>query len=260
MSKRALAVVAHPDDTEFLIAGTLMLLKQAGYEIHYLNIANGSYGSTTMTREQTLRTRTAEAQAACEAMGATFHPPMVEDLAVYYTEPLVLKVLAAVRRANPEILLTLSPQDYMEDHINASRLAVTAAFCKNIPNYVSDPPVEVTTGDVVLYHAMPVTLTDQLCNPVLPELCVDISSIIQNKRRVLACHASQKQWLDETQGMDNYLDSMQELCAKMGKMSGKFEYAEGWHRHSHAGFAPEGSDPLRDALGDKALLLHSPGP
>jgi len=260
MAKRALAVVAHPDDTEFLIAGTLMLLKQAGYDIHYLNIANGAYGSTTMTRERTVVTRTAEARAACAAMGATFHPPLVDDLAVYYTEPLVLKVLAAVRRANPEILLTLSPRDYMEDHINAGRLAVTAAFCKNIPNYVSDPPVEATTGDIVLYHAMPVTLTDQLRNPVLPELCVDISSVILEKRRVLACHASQKQWLDETQGMDNYLDSMEKLCAKVGRMSGRFEHAEGWRRHSHAGFGPEGFDPLREALGENVLVLESPGP
>ena len=36
-----LAIAAHPDDIEFMMAGTLLLLKQAGCETHYLNIANG---------------------------------------------------------------------------------------------------------------------------------------------------------------------------------------------------------------------------
>ena len=44
-SKAAIAIGAHPDDVEFYMAGTLLLLKQAGYEIHYLNLASGNCGS-----------------------------------------------------------------------------------------------------------------------------------------------------------------------------------------------------------------------
>mgnify|MGYP000867140096 CR=1 FL=1 len=40
-----LAAVAHPDDIEFMMAGTLFLLKQAGAEIHLWNLANGCCGS-----------------------------------------------------------------------------------------------------------------------------------------------------------------------------------------------------------------------
>ena len=43
--KSAIAIGAHPDDIEFMMAGTLLLLKKAGYEIHYMNVANGSCGS-----------------------------------------------------------------------------------------------------------------------------------------------------------------------------------------------------------------------
>ena len=39
----AFALAAHPDDIEFMMAGTLVLLGDAGYEIHYMNVANGSY-------------------------------------------------------------------------------------------------------------------------------------------------------------------------------------------------------------------------
>ena len=46
MSKKtAFALVAHPDDIEFMMAGTLVLLGQLGYELHYMNLANGSAGS-----------------------------------------------------------------------------------------------------------------------------------------------------------------------------------------------------------------------
>jgi LmbE family N-acetylglucosaminyl deacetylase len=40
-----LAIAAHPDDIEFLMAGTLLLLRAAGWETHYFNIARGNLGS-----------------------------------------------------------------------------------------------------------------------------------------------------------------------------------------------------------------------
>ena len=42
MAKAAFAIACHPDDIEFGMAGTLIKLKEAGYEIHYMNIANAA--------------------------------------------------------------------------------------------------------------------------------------------------------------------------------------------------------------------------
>jgi LmbE family N-acetylglucosaminyl deacetylase len=42
---KVLAAAAHPDDIEFMMAGTLLRLKDAGCEIHLWNLANGCYGS-----------------------------------------------------------------------------------------------------------------------------------------------------------------------------------------------------------------------
>ena len=75
-------------------------------------------------------------------------------------------------------------------------------------------------------------------------------------RAMLACHASQKEWLDVTQGMDAYLDEMERMSREVGRMSGKFEYAEGWRRHSHLGFGPEEFDPVSDLLQDSLFILH----
>ena len=44
--RSAIAIAAHPDDIEFYMAGTLLLLKQAGWKIHYLNLSSGNCGST----------------------------------------------------------------------------------------------------------------------------------------------------------------------------------------------------------------------
>ena len=54
---RALAIAAHPDDIEFYMAGTLLLLKGAGWEIHYLNLSSGNCGSAVMSAAKSRATR-----------------------------------------------------------------------------------------------------------------------------------------------------------------------------------------------------------
>ena len=49
MTKRAMAIAAHPDDIEFMMAGTLILLKESGYEIHYMTLSDGNCGSMTLS-------------------------------------------------------------------------------------------------------------------------------------------------------------------------------------------------------------------
>lgn len=248
MNKVAMAVAAHPDDIEIMMAGTLILLKQAGCEIHYMNVANGSCGSMTMSKEETIATRTVEAENAAALVGATFHPPLVDDIDVLYEQSLISKLCAIVREVNPRILLLPSPQDYMEDHQNASRLMVTAAFCRNMPNYTTDPPTPHIESEMCLYNALPFGLVDQLRIPVRPDFFVDIHSILPKKREMLACHKSQKEWLDESQGHDNYLKMMEEQAELVGQKSGTFAYAEGWRKHSHLGFGSAEFDPLHDLL------------
>jgi LmbE family N-acetylglucosaminyl deacetylase len=251
MNRTAIAIAAHPDDIEFWMAGTLLLLRDAGWEIHCLNLSSGSQGSTVMTAARTRVVRRAEAKNAARLMGAEWHPPVADDIEIIYSLPLLRKVTAVVRKVNPSILLTHPPQDYMEDHTETCRLAVTAAFCKNFPNYKSTPPTNPGTGDVTVYHCMPHMMCNPLGERVHPEAYVDITGVLDRKTRALAAHASQKQWLDSTQGMDSYLHTMQVFSATLGKESKKFRHAEGWRRHLHAGFCTAGANPLAEALKTK---------
>lgn len=243
-----MAIAAHPDDIEFMMGGTLIRLGEAGYELHYMNIGNGSCGSATMDAEETVRVRTGEARQAAASIGARFHDPLVPDIEILYEQSLIRKVCATIRQVGPEILLLPSIEDYMEDHSTSSRLGVTAAFCRGMRNYATDPPTSLITNDMCLYHALPWGLKDQLRRPIIPGFCVDISGVLERKQNMLACHKSQRGWLDSSQGVDNYITTMVEMSAEVGRMSGRFEYAEGWRIHCHLGFGPEDFDPLRDAL------------
>jgi LmbE family N-acetylglucosaminyl deacetylase len=250
----ALAVAAHPDDIEFLMAGTLLLLRNSGWRLAYLNLSAGDLGSLEMTAAATGRVRRREAQAAARLLGAAWHPPMCRDLQILYDDRTLRKLCAVIREVRPAILLTHSPQDYMEDHMTTSRLAVTAAFARGVKNYRTAPSRPANLAPVTIYHASPHGLRDQLRRVITPDAFVDTSSVHATKRQALACHASQREFLDRTQGFDSYLAAMDGFSRELGRMSGKFEHAEGWRRHSHLGFCDEHADPLRDALGDKCSI------
>ena len=249
----AFAVVAHPDDVEFLMAGTLLLLKDAGVDIHIWNLCNGCCGSTVYDLQETKRIRWEEAQAAAREAGAHIYPPIADDLALFYDAPSIAKVAAVIRRVRPDIILAQPPLDYMEDHMNACRLVVTAAFAREMPNFATLPPEPHYLGDTVIYHAMPAGLATGLRQPVEPELFVDIGTTLTRKRAMLAKHASQQEWLNVSQGMEAYLNKMEDFSRQVGRLSGRFAVAEGWRRHLHLGYASEDADPIGDLLGGRVM-------
>jgi LmbE family N-acetylglucosaminyl deacetylase len=252
----AFAVGAHPDDIEFMMAGTLLLLGEAGYELHVMNVANGSCGTATEDHDAIVARRTAEAQDAARALGAHWHAPLVDDLDIFYTKPLLQRLTAVMREVQPTILLLQSPEDYMEDHMNSVRLGVSAAFFRGMRNFTTEPETAPTAQTLTLYHAQPYGLRDSLRRVVRPGQFVDIGSVLERKREALACHRSQKEWLDVSQGLDSYLNTMESMAREVGWWSGRFFAAEGWRRHSHLGFCGEQDDPLARALGDKVLISN----
>jgi len=244
-----LAIAAHPDDIEFYFAGTLLRLRATGWNLHYANLSSGNLGSMTLSAAETRQVREVEAKEAATLLGATWHEPFCDDLEILYTVPNLRRTAAIVRQVQPRILLTHSPVDYMEDHTNTCRLAVTAAFGRDMPNFWSEPGHTHVEHELTVYHAMPHGLVTPLREPIKPDLFVDTTSVHLTKRAALACHRSQKEWLDATQGMDSYLATMDELSRRVGQLSGTFEHAEGWRRRLHLGFSARESDPLAEALG-----------
>ena len=250
----AIAIAAHPDDIEFLMAGTLLGLQQRGWEIHYFNLSSGNCGSLRYRAAKLRRVRLAEGKRAARMLGAHFHLPVADDLEIMYDVKLLRRVAAVIRAAKPSIVLTHSPQDYMEDHMNACRLAVTAAFARGMPNFLTHPRRAPVEGDATVYHAMPHGLRDGLRRRIVPDAFVNTASVHKVKLAALAEHRSQQEWLEVSQGMNSYLRAMEEMSLEVGRMSRRFTHAEGWRRHLHLGFCGEDADPLGDALGSDNLV------
>ena len=101
--KTAFAIGAHPDDIEFFMAGTLILLRDAGYAIHYMTLANGCCGTTQYDRQTIAAMRRAEAAKAAASINATFHDSLCNDLEIFYDLPTLKKLSAVMREVAPDI-------------------------------------------------------------------------------------------------------------------------------------------------------------
>ena len=69
-----------------MMGGTLLLLGEAGWQLHYMNVANGNLGSMVLPAARTAALRKREAQAAAKELGATWHPPICNDLGIFYDD------------------------------------------------------------------------------------------------------------------------------------------------------------------------------
>jgi LmbE family N-acetylglucosaminyl deacetylase len=227
-----LSILAHPDDAEFLCAGTLLrLVREHGWQAHIASMTPGDCGSAEHPAEEISRIRRQEGAAAAGFLGGTYHCLEERDLLLSYNERALEKVTRLFRQVRPRVVLTHSPADYMLDHEMTSTLARAAAFAAPIPNFLSDrghgPPLERIP---YLYYCDAVEGKDLLGRPVEPGFCVDISAVIDAKAQMLAAHASQRDWLLRHHGMDQYLQAMRDLGSHRGRPRG-VAYAEGFRQH-----------------------------
>lgn len=237
----ALSFLAHPDDAEILCAGTLIRLADAGWEIHIATVAQGDCGTVSHTREEIARIRKAEGIAGAAVIGATYHCLEEPDLNVVYSKETIRKTLDLFREVAPTLLFTHPRRDYMLDHEQTHLLARGAAFGYGAPNASSNP---LLAGSAIpcLYYCDPVTGSDPYTGKAaVPSTYVDVSEQIERKAEMLACHASQREWLRAHHGMDEYIDAMRRHNADRGAEIG-VGYAEAFTQHRGHPF------PQEDAL------------
>ena len=132
--KRALCIVAHPDDIEFYCAGAVLRLTGRGVPVAFLLATSGDKGTrdASLSPEVVARTREAEQRAAAGLLGVADveflrHP----DAELVETLELRAEFVAAIRRARPDLLLTFDPTPgyrYHPDHRVVGRVALDAAW------------------------------------------------------------------------------------------------------------------------------------
>ena len=134
----AMVIVAHPDDAEFTVAGTVATWTQAGCRVVYVVCTDGNAGSHEpgMTRERLAELRRTEQRAACAALGV--HEVVFlgyDDGTLQPTIELRRDLVGAIRTYKPEAVIVSDPtvlfygDEYINhpDHRAAGQAAIDAA-------------------------------------------------------------------------------------------------------------------------------------
>jgi LmbE family N-acetylglucosaminyl deacetylase len=229
---RVLALHAHPDDVEFQCAGTLALLARAGCHVTIATMTPGDCGSAEHDAEEIAAIRRTEARAAADLIGAEYVCLEFRDLAIFNDDESRRRIVEALRRSRPNLILTAPPVDYLVDHEMTSLLVRDACFIASAPNYATrqwEPAAPLATIPH-LYFVDPLEGADRDGRPVAPDFHVDVTAVFATKRAMLACHASQRNWLLRQHGIDEYLDSQAAWSARRGREIGA-AHAEGFRQY-----------------------------
>ncbi|MGL6073192.1 MAG: PIG-L deacetylase family protein [Fimbriiglobus sp.] len=231
MLKVALAVLAHPDDAEFLCAGTLLrLAREHGYQIHIATMTAGDCGSAEHLPEEIAAIRREEGRRAAESVDASYHCLEELDLRVHYGDRPLEKVVRLINAVQADLVITHAREDYHLDHEETSKIVRAATFAAPIPNFLhgrhQHPPIPTIPH---LFYCDPLEGKDMYGKAVEPTLRIDITSAIESKSQMLACHESQRAWLRKHHGVDNLVESMVTWSASRSQTTGR--YAEGFRQH-----------------------------
>ncbi len=172
---KALIIGAHPDDPETTSGGTILKLKEAGYEVVAVYMTRGQSGIKGKTHEEAAAIRTQEATNACKVLGVR---PVFLSQVDGYSEINVEKydeMRELIIKENPDVVFTHWTLDLHRDHRVCSCLVLEAwkRLKYNFELYFFEP---MTGAQAQLFH---------------PTDYVDISDVAAKKLEACMCHVSQ---------------------------------------------------------------------
>jgi LmbE family N-acetylglucosaminyl deacetylase len=196
---RALVVVAHPDDVDFGMSGTVAALTAAGTEVVYAIATSGEAGPPEeIDRSELAVLREKEQRLAAAAVGV--HDVrflglpdghIVADLELRRT------ISAVIRTVRPDLVLQASPERRY-DRIYASHpdhLAVAEATLSAVYPDARNPHAHTNLlMEGLEPHAVPEVWVTGL-DPA--DVFVDITDVFDRKVAALSCHESQVAWIDD---------------------------------------------------------------
>ncbi len=189
-----LAIGCHPDDIEIACCGTLAKCVKRGDKVTVCHVANGNMGHEIIKPDELRVMRAGEAKSAGALAGIEVVTIDVDDLrpnAADYTQR--DKIAKLIIDVQPDFIITHSPNDYMSDHREVSKLVFDASFVASVPQYNGGGKSAVT----------PLFYMDTLAGlGFVPTEYVDITDEIDLKIDMLECHVSQLKWMRDHDGID----------------------------------------------------------
>lgn len=219
---RILAVGAHPDDIEFMCAGTLAKYAKRGDEIIIAIVTDGGVGSMILPKEEIAEIRKREAEASASILNAEFIWMGIPDEFLFDNEPTRLEFIEMIRKAKPDLIITHWPYElYHPDHSNTGKIVNNVSLMVTVPNIKT----ESSPCDKIPYLYFADTLAGV---NFIPEEYVDITEVFEIKKQMLLQHKSQEQWLVDQYNMSP-LEFM-EIVSKFRGIQCGCRYAEGFRK------------------------------
>ena len=185
---RVMAFEAHPDDVEFLCAGTLAKYSALGHDVAIACMTNGEVGSPNLGKKEIAALREQEAKNAAKLINAQLFWLGYPDEFLFNNEQVRLNVIETVRQFRPDVIITLDKDnDYHPDHTTTGQLVWDIHVMVTVPNIETPTPPCERIPDIY-YMDTPGGIN------FLPECYVDISDYWDTRAAMLECHKSQDEW------------------------------------------------------------------
>jgi N-acetylglucosamine malate deacetylase 1 len=174
-------ICAHPDDAELVMGGTVALEARRGRRVVLLDLTRGESGSRG-TAEQ----REAEAAAAARILGVAHRESLgLPDGGLSPTSEQKDKLVQALRRLRPHVVLAQHWDQRHPDHAAASRIVYEASFLAGLKNY--KPELGAA------FRPFKIAYTPGVTEPaeIAPSFVVDITTTWDTKMKAIRAFASQ---------------------------------------------------------------------
>jgi N-acetylglucosamine malate deacetylase 1 len=177
-----LILAAHPDDAELGCGGTIAKHISLGHKVGIVDFTRGELGTrgTAQTREQ-------EAADSAKIMGLSARENLnLDDGFFENSKESQLKVIQAIRRYQPKVVLANAVHDRHSDHGRAASLATDACFLSGLMK------IETTDNGAeqkvwrpeVVYHYIQSQLIE-------PAFIIDVSEFWEKKMESIRAFKSQ---------------------------------------------------------------------
>lgn len=223
-----LAICAHPDDIEVNCAGTLLKYRQQGHNIFIALTTSGNTGSNSIpSKAETAATREKEMLKSAAYLDAQVRFLRFDDEGLQDCPATRRAVLTAIRWADPDIIFTNACSDGSTDHAITAELVTRVILSVGGRHHNADLPPIDKKPQVFFF-----TSGGNIEN--CPRAYVDISDVIDIKKKMLYCHESQYLWMQEFVEGD-FCDSMLGISRMLGIQAG-CKYAEGFVAFNFPGY------------------------
>lgn len=205
MTKKILAMGAHPDDMELEAGGTLAKFAQKGYEVYLLILTSGGYTDMAGNRysDEQLRNEAKDAARIFGTKDIIFLDYPTKNLAA--NGEVISKVDAIVDRIHPDVFISHHPFDSHQDHKAAAEIMFAVSRQGRVKNVLSGSPLPYRPN-VFAFR---------------PQFFVDITETIEVKLNAIRTYKSQYKKF----GSEKLIERVKAMAKNYGWAVG-YEYAE----------------------------------